>query len=663
MTGKARLGSRKRNRKKKIDKPAESEKKGMNREKRTFELWNTVKREKFTIEAELYSRQKNEWKALCSYHQDIKKSLFISADKRTFNCLGCAGQTKGIFFEDYQKPKGKPKEKKKEEKKPVIDKKRMIKLAGLYHETLEQGIREVLREERGLSDKVIDKYRIGYTLKHQNIKDLPYRKHKNCFTIPVYKGKELVNIRYHTRKKNVEIKDLPYQTGLEYATWLYPESELKERTLILTEGEFDALCSISQGLPSITETGGAGTWKEEFTKRFTSKVVYIIFDCDSAGRKGAEKIAQELEPVAKEIRIVDLDPQRQDGYDLTDWFVTDKKSKEELLKLINKSPVYVRQDLPKAETKEEKELKEVWKLEKVIKTAKDFLKIETPKKKTLLGSWLKEKQIILISGWRGVGKSWLALSLLDSITSNESFCSWQIKEPVNCLYLDAEMAKPDLDERLLTLNPEQKRERPLLHWDKWQIVTEEYLQDRKIKLWVADNITSLTPDLDENVKAEYDSINQWLLRLRFKGISTILVHHLGKQGTQRGTSAREDNIDISIRLTYPAGYQDIDGCKFDLKFTKTRLRHRDLKDISDLQLQLIEDEQGQCTWTYSSIKKEKDKQILLRLNEGMTQADIARELNVTSAWISRVKKKAQETKLLDSKKKLTDKGLRLFENI
>jgi P4 family phage/plasmid primase-like protien len=329
----------------------------MTKEIRTFELWNTVKREKFTIEAELSSRQKNEWKALCPYHSDKIKSLGINADKRTFNCLGCAGQTKGIFFEDYQKPKEKPKDKKKEEQKPVIDKKRMIKLAGLYYETLEQGIRIILREERGLSDKVIDKYRIGYTLKHWNLKDLPYRKHKDCFTIPVYKGKELVNIRYHTRKKKADPKDLPYQTGLEYPTWLYPEEQLKERTLILTEGELDALCSMSQGLPAITVTGGAGTWKPEFTKRFKSKVLYIILDCDKAGRDGAKKIARELEPVVREIRIVDLDPERQDGYDLTNWFITDGKSKEELLKLIQKTPVYIRQDLPGAETLKEKEKK------------------------------------------------------------------------------------------------------------------------------------------------------------------------------------------------------------------------------------------------------------------------------------------------------------------
>ena len=424
--------------------PAEREKKGMNREKRTFTLWNTVKKEKFSIEAELYSRQKNEWKAKCRFHNDKIKSLFINTDKRTFNCLGCAGQTKGIFFEDYQKPKGKPKEKKKEEKKPVIDKKRMIKLAGLYHETLEQGIRIILREERGLSDKVIDKYRIGYTLRHWNLKDLPYRKHKDCITIPIYKGKELVNVRYHTRKKKADPKDLPYQTGLEYPTWLYPEEQLKERTLCLTEGELDVLCSISQGLPAITVTGGAGSWKPEFTKRFKSKVIYIIFDCDKAGRDGAKKIAQELVHVAKEIRVIDLDPERQDGYDLTDWFVTDGKSKEELLKLIKTSPLYIRQDLPKAEKPKQEKKKRIFITGRQLVKEK-VKELPAPVKK---GLFVPERYTILAAS-DGEGKTLFCGQLtLNAITGTTFLGFFPIPKPVRVLYFAGENSRGDMQTKI-----------------------------------------------------------------------------------------------------------------------------------------------------------------------------------------------------------------------
>ena len=319
-------------------------------------------------------------------------------------------------------------------------------------------------------------------------------------------------------------------------------------------------------------------------------------------------------------------------------------------------------------------------LDNSILPASEFLKVKTPEKKTILTPWLKEKQIVLISGWRGVGKTWLALSLADAIARNRPFASWDIKNPVNWLYLDAEMAKPDLDERLRVLNPKQEWEnclyvysselannlsnrRPLLAESEWQQDFQKFLIDNEIKLWVADNITSLTPGLDENVKAEWDSINQWLLELRFNGITTILIHHLGKEGTQRGTSAREDNIDISIELTHPAGYVETDGAKFEVKFTKTRLPLKDLTAISDLQLQLTEDEAGNAIWTHASIKKSKRKQILELLDQGYTQKQITDILEIDKGYVSKVKKEGQRTKLLTSEGKLTKLGFQELEKI
>ncbi len=426
---------------------------GMAGEKREFTLWNTVAKKKFTIEAELYSRPKNEWKALCPYHQDTKKSLFINADKRTFSCFGCAGQTKGIFFEDYQKPKEKPREKKKEEKKPVIDYKRMKKLAELYSETLPQGIREVLREKRGLTDKVIDYYGIGYAERHQNIKDLPYRKHKDCFTFPILKGKKLVNVRYHTRKKKVEIKDLPYQTGLEYATWLYPESELDNDTLCLVEGELDTLCCISQGLPAVSVTCGAGTWKPEFTERFRGKTVYIIYDCDVAGRQGAEKVAQGLSGIAKEIRIIDLGLKEKE--DLTDWFVTYGRSKEELSKLIKTSPVFVHPRLPVVEKPKEKKKKP----ERIFITGKQLVKEKAKELPAPVGKGLfvPERYTILAAS-DGEGKTLFCSQLaLNAITGTTFLGLFPIVKPVKVLYFCGENSRGDMQTKIKSQQEELER--------------------------------------------------------------------------------------------------------------------------------------------------------------------------------------------------------------
>ena len=77
------------------------------------------------------------------------------------------------------------------------------------------------------------------------------------------------------------------------------------------------------------------------------------------------------------------------------------------------------------------------------------------------------------------------------------------------------------------------------------------LLTRKIELWIIDNLASLASGLDENAKKDWDPINAWLLELRFAEISTIMLHHVNKDGGQRGTSAREDNLDISVLLKSP----------------------------------------------------------------------------------------------------------------
>ena len=41
-------------------------------------------------------------------------------------------------------------------------------------------------------------------------------------------------------------------------------------------------------------------------------------DCDTPGRQAARQIASDLERAADSVTVIDLDPERQDGYDITD---------------------------------------------------------------------------------------------------------------------------------------------------------------------------------------------------------------------------------------------------------------------------------------------------------------------------------------------------------
>ena len=192
--------------------------------------------------------------------------------------------------------------------------------------------------------------------------------------------------------------------------------------------------------------------------------------------------------------------------------------------------------------------------------------------------------------------------------------------------------------------------------EQWRTDMKRILTTRGIKLWAIDNLASLAGGIDENIKKDWDPINAWLLDLRFAGIATIMLHHTNKEGGQRGTSAREDNLDNSIILKRPFDYTPEDGCKFVIHFAKARVRTQDLGLIPDTQFQLREDEAGQLVWTWGSIKTENKKEILRLTDEGVKGSDIASLVGVSRPYVSKIQKEAREDGLLNTKGKLSPSG-------
>jgi putative DNA primase/helicase len=65
-------------------------------------------------------------------------------------------------------------------------------------------------------------------------------------------------------------------------------------------------------------------------------------------------------------------------------------------------------------------------------------------------------------------------------------------------------------------------------------------------------------------------MQNWLLRLRRRGVAVLLVHHAGVNGRQRGTSRREDALDTVIALRRPADYSPEEGARFEVHIEKAR---------------------------------------------------------------------------------------------
>ncbi len=443
---------------------------------------------------------------------------------------------------------------------------------------------------------------------------------------------------------------------------LYNLKDISEaHEAIIVEGEKDCNSLAALGLIATTCAGGAKSWKSDYCNTLKGKAVVLIPDNDIPGRDHMAKIATSLDGIATSIKMLELPgiPEKGDVTDFINTFEDDDTAGEKLATLIENAEPYKTKSQPK--------------FEDAILTTQDFKKLDLPKRANFLSPWLKENSISLISGWRGVGKTFFVLGVLDAITSNSNFGQWECETPVNCLYVDGEMASADMDERIdhLKLNSAREKQfhiysvsyasrlglpRASLIDETWRGNIKAFMLDNDIRLWVADNIGSLAGGLDENVKKDWDVINQWLLELRFAGIATTLLHHVGKGGEQRGTSAREDNIDISITLKSPHDYSPEDGCRFNTQFTKARVATKNLPQITDTEFKLTEKD-GCHMWTFGNVKQERKREIIRMLDDGEKQIDVAASLGIDRAYISRVRKSAIKDGYLTYKNKLTQSGM------
>ena len=270
------------------------------------------------------------------------------------------------------------------------------------------------------------------------------------------------------------------------------------------------------------------------------------------------------------------------------------------------------------------------------------------------------------------------LTIALCITRNVSISNWVTETPTGCLYLDAEMPSEEFQGRIRKLSkglPDSLAPLTLLsaelmareQWPipnladrKWREAIYSYLSGGSSKVLILDNLASLTPGIDENSKKEWDEINQWLLSIRFLGVAVILIHHAGKGGDQRGSSAREDNIDVSIKLSHPAGYRPEEGCKFDVTFTKARSVYG--AGATPFSFQIV-DQDGGLTWVVDEKGSGSREMIIAMLGQGIPQKDIPEILGCHKAWVSRVKKKAVEDGFLTESGEFTPQGKEAFGGV
>ena len=154
---------------------------------------------------------------------------------------------------------------------------------------------------------------------------------------------------------------------------------------------------------------------------------------------------------------------------------------------------------------------------------------------------------------------------------------------------------------------------------------------------VLDNLSTLCRSGVENEAESWLPVQGWLLGLRQRGISALLVHHAGKSGLQRGTSRREDVLDTVIKLKRPVDYEPADGARFEVHFEKARGLFGD--DVEAIEARLEVDGLGHAKWQYWKLETELLEEVRSLMARGLSEREAADELGVSRSKITRLKAK------------------------
>ena len=292
----------------------------------------------------------------------------------------------------------------------------------------------------------------------------------------------------------------------------------------------------------------------------------------------------------------------------------------------------------------------------------DFAAVEFPARTRIIDPWLSSGDVSMVFGPRGLGKTNLLLALALAVASGGTFGPWRSTRPHKTVYLDGEMGASSLQQRLLMHLNDTEPERdffrifnpdllprgvslPDLSTLEGQAAADESIDDSEVV--VLDNLSCWCRSGVENEGESWLSVQQWLSTLRRRGISTILVHHAGKNGQQRGTSRREDALDTVLELRRPADYDARQGCKFEISFSKAR--HLSGEEAQSLSMQMTTSPDGRATWTWSTLESSTFERVADLAREGLTPGEIAVELALHKSSVSRHLRAAREAGVLEGR--------------
>jgi hypothetical protein len=254
-----------------------------------------------------------------------------------------------------------------------------------------------------------------------------------------------------------------------------------------------------------------------------------------------------------------------------------------------------------------------------------------------------------IFAWRGMGKTNVAFGIVQALATGGAFLNWKATRPCRVLYVEGELPASQMQERvkqlirrtngnlrIITLDKQTGHEIPSLASAYGQQLLEEAIGDSEIL--VLDSISTLF-NIATNDEDNWLFIQNWLKKLRSKGLCIVFLHHAGKSGLQRGSSKSEDLLDISIKLSRPEDYKVTEGLRCVLEFDKTRGTVMLDGDPIEVQMRI---ENGSAIWTHCTTENAQFRTACRLFDNGSSVRDVAAELKVSSGAAGNFRKAWQE---------------------
>ncbi len=289
--------------------------------------------------------------------------------------------------------------------------------------------------------------------------------------------------------------------------------------------------------------------------------------------------------------------------------------------------------------------------EELVKSVslKRFLKQQFPPREPVLKGLLCRQDLAMIYGPRGVGKTFVAFEIAYAVASGGAFGPWKAPKARKVLLLDGEMAGRPLQRRaerihkaerslsslknLFIVTPDMNRGAlPMLDTEAGQAGIEEAMP-KDVALIVVDNLSCWTGSAADDATA-WEVVSRWARRQRSEGRVVIFMHHANKLGAQRGSSRKEDLLDVVLKLSVPKGHAIESGTKFEVRFEKARelTGKRVRPRLAELQVS----KSNRRSWIWSEILTAADRDAEIRRLHaaGESMVAIGRKYGVerTTVW-------------------------------